>query len=384
MPPLQFAPVVFPEGCDELRLEVREFIAKERESGSLADQSGNAEVRGFNRAFSRRMGEKGWIGLMWPKSVGGQERSALERYVINEELLVARAPTTAHFVAERQSGPLLIRFGTDAHRAEIIPRIMRGECTFCIGMSEPNSGSDLASVQTSGTKVDGGWRVSGTKLWTSWAHKADYMITLVRTSPRGEDRHQGLSQLLVDMKSPGLEVRPIIHHSGSHHFNEVILDECFVPEEMLIGKEGDGWAQVNSELGYERSGPERFLSTFALFVELCRAVGPNPTDYEAAVIGRLTSHLFTLRNLSVSVAGMLQEGLSPKVEASVVKDLGTHFEKEIPELARQLIPANASTSSADPFERALADALLLAPQLTIQGGTREILRIIIARGIGLT
>ena len=378
---LKFDPIALPEECASLRADVRAFLIEERESGVLAGRADDASP--FCPEFSQRLGEKGWLGMMWPKQYGGHEGTALERYVVSEELLVSGAPTGAHFVADRQSGPLLLRFGTEGQREKILPGIARGEVTFCIGMSEPNSGSDLASVQTSAEKVDGGWRVNGTKLWTSWAHKAHYMITLVRTTPRLENKHEGLSQLLVEMSSPGIEVRPIINLKGMHDFNEVVMTDCFVPDEMVVGGVGNGWEQVTSELALERSGPERFLTTFRIFEELVNSVGPQPSAHEARVIGRLASHLMTLRKMSISVAGMLQEGQLPNVEAAVVKDLGTTFEREIPESARLLVDAEASKTSDRPFDKALAHALLHVPQVTIQGGTREILRVIIARGIGL-
>lgn len=378
---LRFDPVELPEGSRELRAEVRAFLAEEFSSGTLAVQDG--ESSRFNREFSRKLGQRGWLGMMWPKEYGGHERSALDRYVVNEELLIAGAPTTAHFVGDRQSGPLLLRFGTEEQRQKLLPPITRGELTFCIGMSEPNSGSDLASVQTSAEKVDGGWLVNGTKLWTSWAHRAHYMITLVRSTPLAENRHLGLSQLLIDLSLPNIEIRPIYNLRGSHDFNEIVFTDCLVPDDMLVGEEGNGWAQVTSELGYERSGPERFLSTFGLYVELVRAIGPDPAPHEAAAIGRLAAHLITLRSMSISVAGMLQAGQLLNVQAAVVKDLGTHFEREISEIARLLVPAEPSRDSDNRYERALANALLVAPQLTIQGGTREILRVVIARGIGL-
>ncbi|MCH7909575.1 MAG: acyl-CoA dehydrogenase family protein [Candidatus Hydrogenedentes bacterium] len=378
---LQFEAIAFPEACAPLREEVRAFLATELSTGTLADRAPDAGA--FSREFSKRLGEMGWLGMMWPKQYGGHERSALERYVVNEELLVAGVPMGAHFVADRQSGPLLLRFGTEEQRERILPGITRGETTFCIGMSEPNSGSDLASVQTSAKQVDGGWMLNGTKLWTSWAHKAQFMITLARTSPRGENKHEGLTQLMVELSSSGIEVRPIINLKGLHDFNEVVLTDCFVPDDMVVGDVGNGWDQVTSELAYERSGPERFLSMFRVVVEMLRAIGPDPTPHQAQVVGRLVSHFVTLRNMSISVAGMLQAGKLPNLEAALVKDLGTTFEQEIPEIARLLIDAEPSTTSDRPFELALAQALLHAPQVSIQGGTREILRVVIARGMGL-
>lgn len=378
---VQFPPLERNPEHEALRAEVRAFLAEQFSSGRVASgQEANAR---HSVEFSRALGQAGYIGMMLPKKYGGGERSALERYVVTEELLAAGAPTGAHWIADRQSGPLILRFGTDEQRDFFLPKISAGECYFCIGMSEPDSGSDLASVRTTAKKVDGGWLVNGTKLWTSNAHISHYMIALVRTAPQGEDRHAGLSQFIIDLEAPGLEIRPIYNLAGDHHFNEEVFTDYFVPDERVIGDVGDGWNQVMSELAFERSGPERFLSTFRLFVELVDAVGASPTDQQSQALGKLAAHLLTLRNMSRSVAGMLQAGMTPNVESAVVKDLGTNYCKVIPELARTICPPSSVAGENSTYSATLQQAMLYAPSLTIQGGTREILRGMIARGLGL-
>ena len=378
---VQFPPLERNPEHEALRAEVRAFLAEQFPSGRMASgQEANAR---HSVEFSRALGEAGYIGMMLPKKYGGGERSALERYVVTEELLAAGAPTGAHWIADRQSGPLILRFGTDEQKDFFLPKISAGECYFCIGMSEPDSGSDLASIRTSAKKVDGGWLVNGTKLWTSNAHISHYMIALVRTSPPSEDRHAGMSQFIIDLKAPGIEIRPIYNLAGDHHFNEEVFTDYFVPDERVIGEIGDGWNQVISELSFERSGPERFLSTFRLFVELVDAVGPSPNEQQYQALGKLAAHLLTLRNMSRSVAGMLQAGMTPNVESSVVKDLGTNYCKVVPELARTICPPSSVAGENSTYSAALQQAMLYAPSLTIQGGTREILRGVIARGLGL-
>ena len=284
------------------------------------------------------MGKRGWIGMTWPKQHGGHERSAQERYVVLEEMLAAGAPVDLHWIADRQSGPLILRVDT-AEQKKILPGIAAGETYVCIGMSEPNAGSDLASVQTKATKVQGGYLVNGTKVWTNFAHLSQYMILFRRTGPV-EDRHAGVSQFLVDLtNTPGVTVRQILALTGEHNFNEGVFQDAFLPASALPGAEGDGWHQVTSELAFERSGPERFLSSFWLLVELIRALGPDPSDAAAAAIGRLSAHIMTLRRLSRSVAGMSRAGDSPAPQAALVKDLGAVLEQEIPEIARQLVEA---------------------------------------------
>jgi len=376
----RFDPVELPLECEALRAEVCEFIAGELAAGLWVPNSDFGSHR--SAAFSRRLGARGWIGMTWPKRYGGGERSMLERYVVTEELLAAGAPVGAHWIADRQSAPLLLRYGTEEQRLAFLPGIAHGEIFFCIGMSEPDSGSDLASIRTRAAAVAGGYEVTGAKVWTSYAHEAHFAITLVRTSPAENDRHRGLSQLILDLKAPGVTIRPIINLAGEHDFNEIVLDRVFVPADRLVGKEGDGWRQVTSELAFERSGLERFISSFQLLIELMRRAGPDPEPQIAEAVGRMTAHLWTLRQMSLSIAGMLQAGETPNLEAALVKDLGNAFEREIPELVRLLMPARRRAAN-DRFEEVLAETVLHAPSWTLRGGTREILRGIIARGLGL-
>ncbi|HZT89979.1 MAG TPA: acyl-CoA dehydrogenase family protein [Stellaceae bacterium] len=378
--PFRFEPLDLPPECEALRSEVRGFIADELAAGQWTPNSDFGSHR--SAAFSRRLGGRGWIGMTWPKRYGGGERSMLERYVVTEELLAAGAPVGAHWIADRQSAPLLLRYGTEEQRTTFLPGIARGEIFFCIGMSEPDSGSDLASIRTRASPVCGGWEVTGSKVWTSYAHESQFAITLVRTAPAENDRHRGLTQLIVDLSAPGVSVRPIVNLAGEHDFNEIVLDRVFVPCERLVGREGDGWAQVTSELAFERSGPERFLSAYRLLVELIRRAGEDAAPDVAAAVGRLAAHLWTLRQMSLSIAGMLQAGEMPNLEAALVKDLGNAFERAIPELARLVAPRRRRPGG-DALEQALARAVLHAPSWTLRGGTREILRGIIARGLGL-
>jgi acyl-CoA dehydrogenase len=378
LPGLEFPPVAFPPEAERLRGEVRSFLDAQRRARAFEPCLGGWGE--FSPDFSRAMGTRGWIGMTWPERYGGHGRAALERYVVSEEMLAAGAPTRAHWIADRQSGPTLLRFGTEEQKRTYLPRIARGECYFCIGMSEPDSGSDLASIRTRARQVEGGWEVDGAKIWTSNAHRSHMMILFARTAPRGEDRHAGVSQFLVDLAWPGIAVRPIDNLAGEHDFNEVVFDRMFVPDAMVVGAIGNGWNQVTSELAFERSGPERWLSTYRTLKELVDNLGPKPGAKEAEALGRLVAHLWTLRHMSVAVAGMLQRGESPNLAAAIVKDLGTQFEQEIPEVARKLVPAAARS---DAFAAALAHAVLWSPAFTLRGGTKEILRGIIARGLGL-
>ncbi|MGY3406055.1 hypothetical protein ACVWZV_002168 [Bradyrhizobium sp. GM5.1] len=259
---LRFDPIRLPEKCEQLRKEVRAFLAEEIAAGTFDPHKPNREDTDAPE-FSRRVGAKGWLGMTWPKKYGGQERSFLERYVVTEEMRVANAPTRRFFVADRQSGPVLIKYAPEHIKMDILPRICRGEICFAIGMSEPNSGSDLFAAKTRATKTDGGYLINGTKIWTSSAHIADYMIAIFRTSqPTKENRRHGLTQFLVKMKQPGIQVNPIGQITGQYEFNEVVFTDFFVPDDHVLGEVDGAWKQATSELAYERSGPERFLETY--------------------------------------------------------------------------------------------------------------------------
>jgi alkylation response protein AidB-like acyl-CoA dehydrogenase len=375
------SPPPFPQG-ESFRAEVRAFLKREMADRPAIDRA--QSWNGVDPVFSRKLGKLGWLGLTWPKRYGGHERSALERYVLLEELLAAGAPVGAHWIAERQSGPSLIRYGSEQQKLAILPRIAAGACFFCIGMSEADTGSDLASVRTRAVRTDQGWRVNGAKLWTTNAHLCHYMILFCRTGPVDvERRHVGLSQFLVDLSLPEITIRPIQNLAGEHHFNEVAFEDALLPDDAILGQEGDGWSQVTGELAYERSGPERFLSSFTLLVELVRTLSPAPDERAKIAIGRLGAQLVTLRRMSRSVAGMLQAGADPALEAAMVKDLGALVEQEIPEIARDLLADAPPTDASREFAEVLAYTTLHAPSFSLRGGTREILRGIIARGLGL-
>lgn len=383
----KFDPVELPPACETLRHEVRAFLAREQAAGSFIPAPD--AWSSWSTEFSRRCGDAGFIGLTLPPEYGGHGRSALEKFVVTEEMLAGGAPVFAHWIADRQSSVQILQHGSERARREILPRIARGECYFGIGMSEPDSGSDLAAVRTRATRAEGGWSITGTKIWTSNAHRAHYLLALVRTEAKGEERHQGLTQLIVDLSSPGVNVRPIYNLYGGHDFNEVSFVGCFVPDDMVIGQVGDGWKMVTGELANERAGPDRYLSAYQLLLSAIRESGAQPDSRAANDIGRLVAHLAGLRRMSSSIAGMLDRGEQPVVEAALIKDMGTTFEREIPEVVRLLHPlqpmlvGEAGLTGAHGLDAMLGETVLRAPGFTLRGGTREILRGMIAKGLGL-
>ncbi len=381
MPQISFDAVAFPPEAEAMRSRVRAFLAGERALGHF-DPDRTSWVT-WDVEFSRRAGAAGFIGMTWPKRYGGGERSELERFVVQEEMLAASAPCFAHWVADRQSGQQILTFGSEAAREKYLPAITRGECFSGIGMSEPDVGSDLASVRTQAQRVQGGWLLNGTKVWTSNIHRADFILALVRSAPRGEDRHAGLTQFIVDPTIPGVTRRPILNLAGTHEFNEVVFQDAFIADDMVLGEPGHGWSVVTSELGYERAGPDRFMSDYWLLVQLIDLVGPDPDERQAIEIGRLVTHLQALRRMSTSVAGRLSQGGTVVLEGSLVKDVGTNFEQDVPEVARRIAPVEAGLQEDDRYARTMADVMLYAPAYTLRGGTREIVRGVIARGLGL-
>jgi alkylation response protein AidB-like acyl-CoA dehydrogenase len=359
-----------------LRDEVRAFL-KDALSAEAARDDG--WIVGFSREFSRALGAKGWIGYTWPRGYGGREGSYLERLIITEELLRAGAPVGAHWLADRQIGPALLAYGSEEQRQEILPGIVRGELVFCIGMSEPNAGSDLASLRTRAVEEGDFFVIDGHKIWTTNAHTADYCYLVARTD-RAAAKHKGVSEFLVDMRTPGITVRPIVDMAGEHHFNEIFFEGVRVPRRWLVGEKNRGWYQIASQLDYERSGIERLLSNVRIFeaaragaAETGRTRDPLWRDRLAAIQTRQAIG----RWLIYRVAWLLGCGIIPNKESALTKAYATELEQEVAELAGQIF-------GMDALGGRIARAITFAPSYTIMGGTSTILRNIIAlRGLGL-
>jgi acyl-CoA dehydrogenase len=360
-----------------LRRQARAFAAEARAAGVFTPTCDSWHA-GWDADFSRLLAKQGWVGMTLPTEFGGAGRTAVERYVVVEELLAAGAPLAAHWAADRQMGPAILRLGAPEQRARWLPLITRGECFFAIGMSEPDSGSDLASVRTRAQRTDTGWRLTGAKVWVTGAFHADALLVLARTTPIDTaNRHAGLSQFLVPTDTPGVTVRPIRSLLGEEHLNEVVFDDVGLSADALLGVEGRGWAQVTAELAMERSGPERFMSTFPL-VEL---VVEAARGSHGQLAGDLIAQLWTLRTMSYRVAAALDRGEPAEVPAALVKELGTRFEVESVEVARRVLGVEPDAASADPAARYLGQTVRSLPAFTLRGGTNEILRGLIARGL---
>ncbi|PKW15456.1 acyl-CoA dehydrogenase family protein [Saccharopolyspora spinosa] len=362
-----------------LRSAVREFLRTALPPGYRPRL---AFASAHDPDFTRALAARGWVGMTIPKKYGGAGAPYMDRYIVAEELLAAGAPIGAHWAADRQTASMILKYGTEDQRRTYLPKIASGEWYFSVGMSEPDSGSDLASVRTTARRDDaGGWIVNGTKVWTTHAHLNHFMLTLCRTSAH-EDRHHGLSQMIVDLKAPGVTVRPIEFIDGSDDFNEVVLEDVHVADTNVLGDVGAGWQQATSELAYERSGPDRYLTVMAPLIEFVRrTVDRGGNARQAEAIGGIAAKLWGVRQLGLAVARSIDEGAMPSAEAALVKDLGTALEQEIVETLREVAGVELDPTSDDLFENLLAEAVATGPSFTIRGGTTEVMRSVAAKGL---
>ena len=376
----RFSPL--PQAAEHFRAEVKAFLALHL-NDLPADRRSRSWL-GFDAQFSRQLAGRGWVGVTLPARYGGADLDAYTRFVLVEELLAVGAPVAAHWIADRQSGPLILKYGSEAQKSFYLPKICQAQAFFCIGMSEPNAGSDLASVSTRVSRVNGRWRLNGSKIWTTNGHQCHYAIALVRSSGTGEDRSKGLSQFVIDLSLPGVSTRPIVDLSGDAHFSELFFNDVVLDDDALIGAEGQGWAQVTAELAFERSGPERVYSSIVLldrWTEFLRNTGT--ASNHVATLGRFVAHLATLRHMAIATTGQLAAGHSPVVEAALVKDIATEFEQSIPATIEAALGEDPELPIDPELYRAAAYLSQMAPTFSLRGGTREILRGMIARGLGL-
>jgi len=357
-----------------LQAEVRGWLDERLPDGSYP--VGLGMVGAFDPQFSRDLGAQGWLGMALPREYGGGGRTAVERLVVVEELLARGAPVGFHWVADRQSGPSINLHGTEEQKQEFLPRIARGEVSFAIGMSEPDSGSDLASIRAKAEPVDGGWVINGSKIWTSGAHLVDYTLGLFRT---GDDAHGGLTQFIIARESPGLTISPIQFIDGEQHFCLLTFEDVFVPDTRRLGEVGWGWMQNEGELVLERGGVDRWMSAIPVLERwVHRELDSSSARLKEDLAG-ITARCWAFHGMSLAVARMVDAGERPKTEAALVKDMATRFEQECVEIVVRHLGRMPDPASEDPFEALLATAVLDKPSWTIRGGTTEILHNLIAK-----
>ena len=359
----------------QLRREVQAFLTDARTTGMFTPTV-DCWLRGFDLPFSRELAARGWLGVTWPERFGGRNWPNAARFVITEELLRFGAPITAHWMGDRQIGPSVLRHGTPELRHEFLPRIAASEVTFCICMSEPNAGSDLAALATRAEPADGGWLLNGTKIWTSHAQHASHGYLLARTS-REERRHDGLTEFIIDMDWPGITVTPVADMSGGRHFNEVAFSNVLVPASRVLGEVGNGWRQVTEQLSFERGGPERVLTAYPLLEHAVTQVAGKPHLYPE--LGELIARLRTLRRMALSLTDALDRGEAPVHQAAALKVVGTEFEQRVVDFAARALDVEADPLG-DGVAGLLAGAITASPGFTIRGGSTGVLLSILAKG----
>lgn len=357
-----------------LQAEVRSWLAQRLPPGSFP--VGLGMTGAVDRAFSMDLGAKGWLGMTLPAKYGGHGMSAVDRQLVVEELLAVGAPVGFHWVADRQSGPNIAANGTEEQKAFFLPKIAAGEISFGIGMSEPDSGSDLASLRTRAVQAGNDWVVSGAKIWTTNAATADYVLGLFRTS---DDRRGGLTQFIVDLRSKGVTVSPIPFIDGTSDFCEIAFDEVVIPDWFRLGDVGGGWAQNTAELVLERGGVDRWMSAIPIIEHRLQDAGRDLTETAYADLGSIAARLWVFRSMSLSVARMVDAGQRPLVEAALIKEMATRFEQDCVETMLRHLGHQPDLGAADVDESLLARAVLVSPSWTVRGGTTEILRNIIAK-----
>ena len=329
-------------------------------------------VNGYSEEFAKVMAAEGWIGMTWPKEHGGGGRPRIARIVMAEEMISAGAPIATSWVADRQMGPSIIAFGTPEQRAEFLPGILSGETTWCIGMSEPHAGSDLASLSTSATPDGDHWVINGQKIWTSFAAVADYCYLICRTSSDGPP-HQGTSEIIVPMDRPGIEVRTITDMTTGRHFCEVFFSDVRVGSENLVGVEGDAFKQTMRQLEHERGGIDRLVSNRPLYddaLEVADRSDPIVRDEIASLeigyrIGRLLVYREALRQ-------------APAGFSAATKCFCTEHQQRVAQFASRVL---GPAALVDDF---VSRAISYSPAYTIMGGTSQVMRNIIGeRVLGL-
>jgi alkylation response protein AidB-like acyl-CoA dehydrogenase len=359
-----------------LQVEVNDYLDIRLPAGSYPLGLGMAGA--VDPAFSRDLGARGWLGMSLPREYGGAGRSAVERLVVVEALLARGAPVGYHWIGDRQSGPSIAANGTDELKREVLPGIVSGEYSFSIGMSEPDSGSDLASLRSRAVPDNGGWRLNGTKIWTTGADDATHILALFRTS---EDRHHGLTQFVVDRDAPGLTVSPIPFIDGTADFCELAFEDVFVPDHRRLGEVGAGWGQNTGELALERGGVDRWMSMMPVLEWWAHQLVASENASALTDLGSITARCWAFRGLSLTVARMVDAGRSAVTEAALVKEMATRFEQECVAIVSRHLGRAPDLGSPDPYESLLARAMLVSPAWSIRGGTNEILRTVAYRGM---
>jgi alkylation response protein AidB-like acyl-CoA dehydrogenase len=383
----------FTEEQNRFREEVRDFLEGEIEQG-LWEPSCDAWIQGYNPEFTKRVAQKRWMGLTWPKEYGGQERSFVDRFILTEEMLRYGAPAACHWFADRQIGGSILKYGSEEQKREFLPKIIRGEMYIGLGMSETEAGSDLASLRTMAVEDGNDYIINGQKTWTSGAWFMNHIYLLARTDTT-VPKHRGISEFIIPIDTPGISRIPMIDVTGTEAWNDVFFDNVRVPKKYLIGEKNRGFYQVMEQLAYERSGFERLMGNYALFEALIKFV--NETKRNGKTLSRDTIIRHKLAQLQVEfevgrlltykVALVMDEGQAPTVEAAMSKAYATAFEQRLANTTMEILGPYGllwAGSKYAPFGGMAAHSYLGSKGYSLQAGTTEIMKNIVAtRGLGL-
>ncbi|MBI2865842.1 MAG: acyl-CoA dehydrogenase family protein [Chloroflexi bacterium] len=375
---------------DELRAFLKTELPPDWEG---EDEEGSDEIWAFGLQIRKRFAQRGWLTMHWPPEHGGQGASHIKQATFVEEFAYSRSPGREIY-GPYIVGPTLMLYGTPDQKAYFLPRIARGEITWCQGFSEPGAGSDLAALATRATEEGDDFVINGQKVWTSYAHRADWMFMLARTDPQSA-RHRGISYFLLPMNTPGLEVRPLPNMAGVHAFNEVFFDNVRVPRKYLIGEKDQGWYVAMASLNFERSGAEYPGSCRRLVEDLVkysretqrqgRPLTADPILRHKLAEGAVEAQV--AHWLAFQVAWLQGKGLVPDKEAAASKTFGSELLQRLTNTGLQVLGLYGQLepgSSWAPLKGRLLRLWFYAIGRTMAGGTSEVQRLIIAtRGLGL-
>jgi len=378
----------FTEEQNKFRQEVRNFLEEEIKKGYW-EPACDAWVQGFDPEFTKRVAQRGWIGLTWPKEYGGEERSHVDRLILTEEMLRYGAPAACHWFGDRQVGGAILSFGSEELKKEFLPRIVKGGAYFGLGMSEPGAGSDLASLQTKAVEDGDYYVISGQKTWASCASFAQYFDVYVRTDPEAP-RHRGISEFIVDAQAPGLSRIPMTDITSTEAWNDIFFDNVRVHKRYLVGEKNRGFYQVLHQLDYERSGMERLMGNYPLFDAIIQFAKENKLSQEPIIRSKLAQLQIEFevgRLLIYRVALVMGEGRAPNWESAMSKAYSTEFEKHLAGVAMEILGPYGqlmSGSKLAPLRGMASHSYLGSKGYSLQAGTTEILKNILAvRGLGL-
>jgi alkylation response protein AidB-like acyl-CoA dehydrogenase len=378
----------FTEEQNKFRQEVSNFLEEEIKKGYW-EPACDAWIQGFDPEFTKRVAQRGWIGLTWPKEYGGQGLSYVDRLILTEEMLRYGAPAACHWFADRQIGGSIVNYGTDEQKKELLPKIIKGEAYIGLGMSETEAGCDLASLQTRATEDGDDYIINGQKTWTSGGSFVNYLYLLARTDPDAP-KHKGISEFIIPADLPGIKRIPMIDITDTEAWNDVFFDEVRVPKKCLIGEKNRGFLQALQQLDYERSGMERLMGNYPLFDAIVQFAKENKLSQESVIRNKLAQLRIEFevgRLLIYRVALVMDEGRAPNREASMSKAYSTAFEQRLAKAAMEILGPYGqllSDSKLAPIRGLAVHSYLASKGYSLQAGTSEILKNILAtRGLGL-